>query len=121
MKVTGGSFGVGKAYFKNAHLIINAAKQAKFTINDIESSNILESKSKKFGMLGFVLGALFLVVISSTFLTTVFGMLMIVLAIAVLIMDSFYTEKEYSAEVTFKTGEKVYLAGTKKQIHAFVI
>lgn len=118
MKVTGGSFGIGKARFNtDKSITVKAAKEVTFTKQDIKLSSILETKEKKFGAIGFILGAILL----SAILVAFVGPLGILIGVIVAALGSFYSKKLYTAEVELNTGEKILFAGDKYELSLLLI
>lgn len=118
MKIVGGSFGVdGKAFIdKTEQLVVHGAKQRSFAGAEIASVETRIDKQKKFGVVGFVIGAILLAAILGAFLS----MLGVVLGIAFAAAGSFYSSKTNLAEIRFTSGDSVSLQCTPAQLKSLV-
>ena len=101
MKIVGGSFGIkGKAKIENGILIV--AGNA-YPASQIKSASASVEKERKFGFVGFILGALLLSVVLGMLL----NVLGVILAIIIATVGSFYSKKMNFVDVTFGDGKNV--------------
>lgn len=114
MNIVGGSFGVsGSARItKEGNLEVRGVKAMRFAGSEISSVTARTEKERKFGYLGFVLGAIILSVILGAFL----NVLGIVLAFVLSAAGSFYSNRKTIADVAFSTGDMVSLECTSGQV-----
>lgn len=118
MNITGGSYGVtGKLKIEDdAVLRISAAIDTAKQKDDIASVETSIAKEKKFGVLGFVLGAPILAFIGWMIFPVVGALIGVLLAV----FGSFYQKKTLVVHVAFKDGSKVTAEGWHHEIQKIV-
>lgn len=111
MKIVGGSFGLsGKALFQSRdYLIIDGAIKAKYSPNEVRQVSARREKQRKFGIVGFVIGALLL----SVFLGMFLNVLGVAIAVVVALAGSFYSKTTNVVQVSFSDGNDVLLHCSK--------
>lgn len=106
MKIVGGQFGVsGSASLNEKDLTIKGAKRGVYTCDQVRAVNTEVVKEKKFGITGFILGAIVLGVLFAA----LFGFLGAIIGIALSVVGSFYSKKHHFADVQFADGMSVRL------------
>lgn len=101
MKVIGGSFGTnGNADADDEYIYITASRTAKISRSEVERINTEMRKDSKFGVIGFILGA----VILGTIFAMIVPVVGIIIGVALAFIGSRYSVKKYYAEITFKDG-----------------
>ncbi len=118
MKIAGGSFGVsGSAHISRDNmLVIEGAQRGVYSPEQILSVSANVAKEKKFGVFGFIVGAIFLGVV----LGLVLNVIGVVIGIAVAAAGSFYSEKSNFVEVKFQDGKSVSLECTPRGVKKLV-
>jgi hypothetical protein len=118
MNITGGSFGVtGKLRIEDGEILrISAAIDAAKQKQDIASVETSIAKEKKFGVLGFLLGAPILALFGWMILPVIGALVGLVLAT----FGSFYQKKTLVVHVAFKDGSKVTAEGWNYEIQKIV-
>ncbi|MCF6190671.1 MAG: hypothetical protein L3J51_09335 [Cocleimonas sp.] len=119
MRIIGGNFGIkGSVWIRNRdkRLVIEGAQESTYSPAQILSVTANVAKEKKFGILGFIIGALLLSVVLGIFL----NILGVIIALVIAATGSYYTEKSNIVEVKFNDGKAVSLdcssRGVKKLI-----
>lgn len=115
MKIIGGSFGLsGRATLQDGdYLIINGALKAKYSPMQVEAVSATEQKERKFGILGFLIGAPILAAMLGVFLGVPGAIIGIVVALA----GSFYSTKSRTVRVRFNDGGEVLLKCSKSDVN----
>lgn len=118
MKIVGGNFGVSGSAFlsRDNKLVIEGAQRAVYSPKDVLSVTANVAKEKKFGCVGFILGAIILGIILGLFLNILGVIIAVILAIA----GSFYTEKNNIVEVRFNDNKSVTLECTPRGVKKLV-
>lgn len=111
MKIVGGSFGLsGRATFQSRDfLIISGAIKAKYSPSQVQAVSATEERQRKFGVLGFLIGAPLLAALLSAFL----GLLGVVIGVVVALAGSFYSKKTNIVRVCFDDGKEALLKCSK--------
>ena len=72
MDVIGGSFGTsGTADFDGEYIRISAARTEKVSVADVANITTSVDKNQKFGVIGFIIGAIVLAIIFGAFIPIV--------------------------------------------------
>lgn len=102
MKIVAGTFGSSgsASIYRGETLKIKSAKNGDYTPEQVESIVASVERQKKFGWVGFIIGAAVLSVALAMFIGVVGIGIGIVLAIA----GSFYTQKSDRIDIKFKDG-----------------
>lgn len=116
VKITGGSFGT------DGHLVvtpyktvkIEGSRNAAYANNQIDSIDAREVREKKFGVIGFILGAIILSVVLAPFL----GLLGVIVGVVAAAMGSFHSKARQTAEIRFDDGKGVTVEAEKRQIES---
>lgn len=118
MKILGGNFGVkGSAFIsRDKKLVVEGATMGIYKPEQILSVSANVSKEKKFGVFGFLVGAIILSVI----LGMLFNVVGVVIAIVVAIAGSFYSESQNIVEVKFNDEKSVTLECTPRGVKNLV-
>ncbi|MDM8350881.1 hypothetical protein P8H27_18560 [Pseudomonas sp. sp1636] len=118
MKILGGNFGVNGSAFisRDQKLVIEGASKGIYDPEEISSVSANVSKEKKFGILGFLVGAIILSIVLGMFLNVVGVLIAIVIAIA----GSFYSESKNVVEVKFKDDKAVTLECTPRSVKKLI-
>ena len=114
MKIISGTFGVkGDAFIsKDRRLVVNAAKKAIYSNNQITSINTNIEKEKKFAVVGFVLGIIIFVPI----IGFIFGPIGALVMLIILVVLGFYNDEKNIVDVCFSDGESIKLNCTNRMI-----
>lgn len=117
MKIIGGHYGVKGSVFirKDSSLAIDGAEQVYYTPNEITSVYSSTESDRKFGVIGFLLGA----IIFSSLLFFLIGPLGVFIALVLSVVGSFYTVKRHQVELTFVDNKSVKVecsAGDAKRL-----
>ena len=114
MKIISGTFGVkGDAFIsKDRRLVVNAAKKAIYSNNQITSINTNVEKEKKFAVVGFVLGIIIFVPI----IGFIFGPIGALVMLIILVVLGFYNDEKNIVDVCFSDGESIKLNCTNRMI-----
>lgn len=114
MKIISGTFGVkGDAFIsKDRRLVVNAAKKAIYSNNQITSINTNIEKEKKFAVVGFILGIILFVPIVGL----IFGPIGAVVMLIILVVLGFYNDEKNIVDVCFSDGESIKLNCTNRMI-----
>lgn len=114
MKIISGTFGVkGDAFIsKDRRLVVNAAKKAIYSNNQITSINTNVEKEKKFAVVGFVLGFIIFVPI----IGFIFGPIGALVMLIILVVLGFYNDEKNIVDVCFSDGESIKLNCTNRMI-----
>ena len=114
MKIIGGSFGVsGSASITGEDVQIKGSITVRKSIKDIDRVIARAHQERKFGLVGFVLGSLFLGFIG----LVLAGPIGVLIGIVLTIAGSFYSEKFGIADIEFKGGDKITLQGSVREIN----
>lgn len=107
MNITGGSFGVrGVAHVVGGKVLaIEGTPAGEYQREAIKSMVARTEREKKFGALGFILGAIILSLVLG-FLMGPFGVL---LAVVIAAAGSFYSAKRHVVDITFHDGNTLTL------------
>ncbi|SDG67717.1 hypothetical protein SAMN05216603_1034 [Pseudomonas benzenivorans] len=118
MKILGGNFGVSGSAFisRDQKLVIEGASKGIYAPEEIRSVSANVSKEKKFGVFGFLVGAIMLSIVLGMFLNIIGVLIAIVIAIA----GSFYSESKNMVEVKFKDDKSVTLECTPKAVKKLI-
>ncbi len=118
MKILGGNFGVkGSAFIsRDQKLVVEGALKGIYSPEEIKSVVASVTKEKKFGIFGFLVGAIFLSIILGIF----FNVVGVVIAIVIAIVGSFYSESKNIVDVQFKDGKSVTLECTPRGVKKLV-
>ncbi|MCQ4323158.1 hypothetical protein [Stutzerimonas stutzeri] len=118
MKILGGNFGVSGSAFisRDQKLVIEGASKCIYIPEEISSVSANVSKEKKFGIFGFLVGAIILSIVLGMFLNVAGVLLAIVIAIA----GSFYSESKNVVEVKFKDDRAVTLECTPRSVKKLI-
>lgn len=113
MKIIAGTFGSsGSASIdRNEVLRIKSAKIAEYESHQVESIVASMDRQKKFGWIGFILGAIILSAAFSMFI----GALGFVIGIALAIAGSFYTQKSERIDIKFNDGNFATIGCTSQE------
>ncbi len=105
MKIIGGNFGLkGSVWIsRDKKLVVDGIPRKAYSPSNIKQVTASQIKDKKFGFLGFIIGALVLSVI----LYFLFSLLGVVIAIIVATLGSFYTQTQNVIQVDFDDGNSV--------------
>lgn len=114
MKIISGTFGVKDDAFisKDRRLVVNAAKKAIYSNNQITSINTNIEKEKKFAVVGFVLGIIIFVPI----IGFIFGPIGALVMLIILVVLGFYNDEKNIVDVCFSDGESIKLNCTNRMI-----
>ena len=114
MRIVGGSFGVsGRVNIEpSGALVIKGAKKMQYRHGEIKSAEARVVKQRKFGALGFVVGALLLGVLFGLFL----GVLGVVIAVVFAAAGSFYSQKNNIVDIRFDDGKLVSIVCTRRDV-----
>lgn len=114
MKIISGTFGVkGDAFIsKDRRLVVNAAKKAIYSNNQITSINTNIEKEKKFAVVGFVLG----IIIFIPIIGFIFGPIGALVMLIILVVLGFYNDEKNIVDVCFSDGESIKLNCTNRMI-----
>lgn len=118
MKIQGGHFGVnGSAYIsRDKKLVVEGATKGVYEPEQVQSVSANVSKEKKFGIFGFLVGAIVLGVM----LGIVFNIVGVIIGIVVAIAGSFYSESKNIVEVKFKDDKSVNLECTPRGVKKLI-
>jgi len=118
MKIIGGNFGVsGSAHIsRDNKLVVDGAQQGIYSPDQVASVSASVTKEKKFGILGFIVGAIFLSIVLAIFL----NVLGIVIGVVVAAAGSFYSEKNNLVEIKFSDNKVVTLECTPRGVKKLV-
>ena len=118
MKIISGTFGVkGDAFIsKDRRLVVNAAKKAIYSNNQITSINTNVEKEKKFAVVGFVLGIIIFVPI----IGFIFGPIGALVMLIILVVLGFYNDEKNIVDVCFSDGESIKLNCTNRMIKKLI-
>lgn len=118
MKILGGSFGVtGSAFIsRDQKLVVEGASKGIYSPEEIKSVVASVTKEKKFGIFGFLVGAILLSVILGIF----FNVVGVVIAIVIAIAGSFYSESKNIVDVQFKDKKSVTLECTPRGVKKLI-
>lgn len=118
MKILGGNFGVkGSAFIsRDNKLVVEGATKGIYGPDQIASVTASVSKEKKFGIFGFLVGAMILSII----LGILFNIIGVVIGIVVAIAGSFYSESKNIVEVKFINEKSVTLECTPRGVKKLV-
>ena len=118
MKIISGTFGVkGDAFIsKDRRLVVNAAKKAIYSNNQITSINTNVEKEKKFAVVGFVLGIIIFVPI----IGFIFGPIGALVMLIILVVLGFYNDEKNIVDVCFSDGESIQLNCTNRMIKKLI-
>lgn len=118
MKILGGNFGLSGSAFisRDQKLVIEGASKCIYIPEEISSVSVNVSKEKKFGIFGFLVGAIILSIVLGMFLNVVGVLIAIVIAIA----GSFYSESKNVVEVKFKDDRAVTLECTPRSVKKLI-
>ena len=113
MKIIGGSFGLkGHAFVARDIFAIEGSTKQDYRADEIVSVNARIEKSRKFGVLGFIIGALLFTVLGSLLL----GLLGAVIGFAISIAGSFYSNTTNIVDIEFRDGKKLSAEGSPRAI-----
>ncbi|UJS26005.1 hypothetical protein [Thiothrix winogradskyi] len=114
MKIISGTFGVkGDAFIsKDRKLVVNAAKKAIYSNNQITSINTSVEKERKFAVIGFILGMIIFVPI----IGFIFGPIGAIAMLIILVILGFYNDENNIVDVCFSDGESIKLNCTNRMI-----
>ncbi|WP_444893423.1 hypothetical protein ACJJIE_02490 [Microbulbifer sp. TRSA001] len=116
MKIISGSFGVeGSAYIsRDNYLVVEGASKVIYSPDKIKSVSSQKVKEKKFGLFGFLLGAIILSIV----LGMIVGFIGVGIAVVLAYLGSFYSDSKNNVEVKFLDEKSVVLecspGGVKK-------
>lgn len=118
MKITGGNFGIkGSAFIsRDNKLVIEGATRGTYSPEQTVSVSANTAKEKKFGVFGFIIGAIILSIILGIFLNIVGVAIAIVLAAA----GSFYSTSQNIVEVKFDDQKTVSLECTPRGVKKLI-
>lgn len=118
MKIQGGSFGVkGSAHIsKDQQLVIEGAARGIYLPEQIQSVSANVIKEKKFGVFGFLVGAVMLSIMLGFFLNIIGVIIGFVVAVA----GSFYSESKNIVEVKFTDEKTVALECTPRYVKKLI-
>ena len=118
MKIVGGSFGLkGRAKIEGGNrLVISGTSNAAYSSNGIQSVSASIDKERKFGFVGFIIGAVLLGVLLGAFL----GVLGVIIGLVLAVIGSFYTKKHNVVDVVFKDGKTVKLECSKGEVKKLI-
>ncbi len=118
MKIVGGNFGVkGSAFIsRDKKLVVEGASKGIYDPEQVQSVSARVSKEKKFGIFGFLAGA----VILSVILGILFNVVGVVIGLVIAIAGSFYSESNNIVEVKFKDEKSVSLECTPRGVKKLV-
>jgi hypothetical protein len=118
MKIIGGNFGIkGSAFLsRDNKLVVEGAQRAVYSPDQVLSVSANVTKEKKFGILGFIAGAIILSII----LGLILNVLGVVIALIIATAGSFYSEKSNIVEVRFADHKSVTLECTPRGVKKLV-
>lgn len=118
LKIIGGSFGLNgsAALSRDKKLVIKGAQKGIYSPEQILSVSANVTKEKKFGLLGFFVGAILASIVLGLFL----GVLGVVIAIILAIAGSFYSEQSNVVEVAFSDNKSVNLECTPREVKKII-
>ena len=118
MRIAGGSFGVGGTarIDEENRLVVSGVRHADFSGSEMVSAIARTDKEKKFGCLGFVLGALILGTVFGYFLSV----LGVVIGVGLAAAGSFYTNTTNLVDIVFSSGEALSLECSPRQIKKLI-
>lgn len=119
MKIIGGSFGLsGEAQViePGPLLRIKGARSETLRPPDIATVAARQEKVRKFGVIGFIVGALML----SAILVFLFGPVGVVVGVAISAAGSFYSRKRFFADVRTLSGDTLVVEGSRQEVELLV-
>lgn len=118
MKITGGSFGVnGKVYVgEDDRLYVKSSVERSFDKADVASVEAGMNKETQFSIFSVLVGVPLFVLIGWFVFSAIGALVGLILAIA----GSFYKKKTITADVQFKTSEKLQVEGWHYDIQKLV-
>jgi hypothetical protein len=118
MKIVGGNFGVkGSAFIsKDRYLVVEGVNRSIYSPAQVQSVTANVTTEKKFGVLGFIVGAVSLSVVLGLFLNALGFVLAIIIAVA----GSFYSDKKNIVEIRFSDEKSVLLQCTSRGVKKLV-
>ena len=118
MRIKGGSFGIeGNAHIsRDNYLVIEAATESIYSPEQITTVNASSEKTSKFGVIGFILGAVILSILFGMFLNIIGVVIGIILAF----VGSKYSKEIHYADVTFNDNKSIKLECTARNIQKVI-
>lgn len=114
MKIIGGSFGLSGrlSIAKGGLLAISGDKSAQYPKASIANATAKVEKQRKFGFIGFFIGAILLSLLFGLFL----GPLGVAIGIGLSLLGSFYSKKQNIVDLTFDDGKSLIIVGSKSDV-----
>ena len=110
MKIIAGDFGINGSCWisRDKKLVIEGMIKKAYSPDQIDRISSRIEKNKKFGFIGFIVGTLILSLILGFFL----NIIGVIMAIAIGIIGSFYTEKINLLDISLADGKQITLECT---------